>query len=146
MTEAATDRTTYQAVVHKANVPLMQSESLRQFTTELQKSAKPMLMQKFNGGSDGDADGDAWPLEVFATKAVFMVIPEWADVSKDVTVAFAFERDDEGEFKFGEVQKVKAVTSYEVTKRAELPKAMEMPNWASLAEVETTKSLWAGVL
>jgi hypothetical protein len=138
---------TYQAIVHKANVPLMKGESLGQFTHQLRKQAQPMLLQKFN---TDEKKGGAWPLEVYSNKAVFMVAPEWADISKDLTVAFSYERDEAtGDFKFGDVQKVKAIVSYEVSKRVELPVAMEMPNWTPDTEappVETAKSFWHGVV
>lgn len=145
MTDTTT--TSYKVTVHKANVPLKGAESLRQFTCELSKQLKPKLIQKFNGGDKSDA----WPLEVYANKAVFMVIPEWEDVTKDVTVAFEYERADNGDFAIvGEVQKVKAVTQWEVTKRAELPKAMSMESWTpDIVEAPAkavAKSFWGGVL
>jgi hypothetical protein len=134
----------YQAIVHKANVPLMKSESLGQFTHALRKQAQPMLMQKFNMD---EKKGGAWPLEVYSNKAVFMVVPDWEDISKDVNVAFSYERDEStGDFKFGEVQKVKAIVSYEVTKRADLPQAMDMPAWTPDQAVDTAKSFWHGVV
>lgn len=135
-----TQRPTYEAIVHKANVPLMADESLRQFTHELEKAAKPYIAQKFNL----DDDASAWPMEVYANKAVFNVIPEWEDVSKDFMLAVKFERDKEGTFTFGETQKVKPVTTYQVTKRAELPRTFGISSVT--ADVETKKSLWHGVL
>lgn len=135
-------RTTYTVQVHKANIPLMAGESLRAFTKELTKQAVPVLLQKFN--SD-EKKGGAWPLEVFATKAVYMIAPEWSDAKKDQMVAFEFERDDKGAFKLGEVVKVKAVTQYEVQKQAALPRHMEMAAWTP-AEAPVEKNFWAGAL
>jgi hypothetical protein len=133
----------YEVQVHKANVPLQSGESLRKFTQELKKQASPILLQKFN--SD-EKKGGSWPLEVFANKAVFMLALKWDDVKKDQTVAFDFTRDvNTGVFKIGDVVKVKAVTQYEVQKRAELPRHKGMENWTPV-ETETKKSLWAGVL
>lgn len=136
---------TYKVTVHKANVPLQKGESLGQFTNELRKQAKPFLVQKFNMD---DKKGAVYPLEVYATKAVFQVIPDWDDVSKDATVAFEYTRKDDGTFTFGEIQKVKAVMSYEITKRAELPLAMGMESWTPevVEAAPVAKSFWHGVI
>jgi hypothetical protein len=132
-------RTSYTIQVQKANVPLLKGESITAFTRALNEEAKKHLMQSFNIEKN---KGGAFPLEVFSDKAVFSVIPVWEDVSKDETVAFTFKRDaSTGAFEFGQAQKVKKVTSYEVTKSADGVKV-----GASTEPIEVQKSFWDGVL
>jgi hypothetical protein len=126
-------RKSYTVQVHKANIPLLEGESLDVFISNLSKQAGPYLIEKA-GGVVGK-ESSAWPREVYATKAVFQVIPDWDDSSKDQLIQVDFTRSPtDGSFSFSNDEKVKLVTSY-VVEKAKKP---------IVENVE--KSLWAGVV
>lgn len=139
------DRTTHDVLIHKAAVPLMKGESLGAFVTEVRNAATAHIRQKFNLD---EKKGSIFPLEVFANKAVFKVIPDFEKpVSNDFHVAMKFTRAKEGKFSFSDTMKVTPVMSFipatnamGITKDAdgeppepELPegvkKAMGMESW-----------------
>lgn len=145
---------THEVVVHKASLTLMKDESIHQFTQTLKDEAKKFLTQKFNVDTK---KGRVWPIEIFATKAVFTVIPDLdKPPSNDFKVAVKFSRSaDTGQFNFTDTMKVKAVTIFQpveglsITKAKDVPEpapqAWEMGAWTP-AEVEKTKSIFSGVL
>jgi hypothetical protein len=147
------ERTTHDVVVHKASIPLMKGESLGAFISEVKMAAASHIRQKFNLD---EKKGAIFPIEVFNTKAVFKVIPDFEKpVSNDFHVAMKFTRATEGKFSFSDTLKVTPVMSFipatnatGITKDAEAPeqelpegveKAMGMDSWV-------VGGLFAGVL
>jgi hypothetical protein len=97
-------------LVHKAVVPLMEGESMGVFTKALGAAGRDYLMQKYNIDSK---KGSAWPVEVYANKAVFMVVPDYNQPSSnDFYVAVKFNRANTGQFNFVDTIKVTPVTTF----------------------------------
>lgn len=122
---------THSVIVHKANVPMLKNESLGAFCHALKSAAKAHLMQKYNVD---DKKGSAYAVEVFADKAVFMVIPDYEKPStNDFHVAFKFARATDGTFTFGETMKVQPVTSFIAadggTAAVSKARGLGMDNW-----------------
>lgn len=126
------ERKTYTVKVHKANIPLQDSESLDDFMFAVSKAGKDYVDDQLNIIS---GTGSSWPREIFATTAIFQAIPDWDDSSKDELVQLSFTRSADGEFTFSNLQKVKLITSYEVTKSVAPPSTEDVK-----------KSLWAGIV
>jgi hypothetical protein len=135
-----TDRKTHDVFVHKAAVPLMKGESIGAFTGALRDAGKAHLLQKFNVD---DKKGGAFPIEVFASKAVFTVVPDFQkSSSNDFHVAMKFTRStDTGQFTFTDTMKVQPVTSFVPSADGvAVNKAMDLDAWAP------APSTFAGVI
>lgn len=119
---------TMKVVVHKANVPMLKGETLRQFTQALSDSGQVYLRRKLNLlESDG-----AFMLETMADKAVFEVYQSKAvnGMPRCKYYALKFTRKSDGAFEFGESVEVRRITSYEpITKSAEGSAQVQKEAW-----------------
>lgn len=125
-----TEQRTHPCIVHKAKLSLGKNESIQAFSMDLKKAAKDYLAQKYNVDLK---KGSVYPMEVFADKAVFGVIPDFdKPPSNDFIVAFKYSRGSSGQFQFGDTMKVKKVTTYVADKGVSISKskgAFGMSNW-----------------
>jgi hypothetical protein len=137
-----TDRT-YNVTVHKSALPLMKGESLHAFSKGIRAAGKEYIAQKFNLGPEGGA----WPVEVFATKAVFNVAPDMKNSDGDYMVAVTYKRTDNGQFVFSDTMKVRPVISFEMAGGVPLTKSIG-GNWVPVEDepVEKRASFWSGVV
>ena len=125
---------TYQVTVHKANLALMPDESLQSFACAVKNAGNKHVAQKYNVDTK---KGCVYPVEVYADKAVFMVVPDFdKPPAEDFYVAAKFARDNAGNFEFSETMKVKRVTQYMPESPMPVTKAADSPE----------RGTWAGVL
>ena len=138
-----TDRSTYTVTVHKGAIALMKGESLHAFSSALRQSGAEHVLKKFN---IDPKKGGAFPMEVFSTKAVFSVTPDFQKAGGDFMVAMTFKREESGVFAFSDIMKVKAVTSFMPADDMPLTKALDLEHWTPVEESEVKKSVWDGVI
>lgn len=129
---------TQDVLVHKAAVPLMKDESVGAFCAALKTAGRQHLLQKYNVD---EKKGNAYPVEIYADKAVFMVVPDYSKPhGNDFHVAMKFNRADSGQFNFTDTMKVKPVTSFVAQNEMPVTKALHMDAWAE------ADSAFAGVV
>jgi len=110
---------TREVLVHKANLPLGEKESVGEFMQKLRKSLAGYLLPKMNVAKNGSV----WPIEVFSKSVIAEV---YVPTQKDDEVNYRlfkcdFVRKGDDEFKFAEPREVKRgfvdiETGVEVTK------------------------------
>lgn len=129
-----TETKTRDVLVHKANLPLAEKESVGEFMQKLRKSLAGFILPKVKATKNGSV----WPLEVFSKSVISEV---YMPTQKDDEVSYRLFKCDftrKGDsFSFGEPREVKRgfvdlETGVDVTKAI---------------EVEKRKAeLWTGVL
>lgn len=122
--------------IHKADISLLDGESLDQF----QRSLRDSLVKKFGKrpttGNMAKAI-EVWPREVFSERVVF---EKWTPgESGEKLFVATYKRDGaNGEFSFEEPVPVREQRNY-----VPVSKAKEDP--VEVIEVDTTKGLWDGL-
>lgn len=131
---------TLNVVVLKANLPLMEGETLSTYTRELAKAAKEHFAQKLNLGSRADV----WVPEI-AADAVVANVYEYKEGQPSINKLYSakYTRDTKsGSFSFGDSMEVKPVTRYEPVK-AGIAQVLK----SAFEPVEkTAKTDWTGVI
>lgn len=107
MSETAVETTVIDVIVHKANIPLRNGESIGQFTRELSDAGRKHVLQKLNIAGK---EGGAFMVEAFADKVIFATFKDFKEPTKHH--AFKFTRDRAGNFEFGSLTEVKRVTTF----------------------------------
>lgn len=125
---------TQNVVVHKANVPMLKGESLREFTSKLREEGRNHVKLKQNLPDKGV---DVYMVEAFGDMAVFEVYRYGETIPTNTPrmqfFAAPFTRDANGKFAFGDTVEVRRVTSFEpvkttVAKAATMPVSKPFPN------------------
>ena len=94
-------------IVHKAAVSISESESLTDFTQQLNDAARNQLVKK-----TGAKSYDVWSKEVFGDKVVMCAYLVKDDVSTTKHLMMPYTRKD-GVFTFGDPVEVRAKTTWE---------------------------------
>jgi hypothetical protein len=131
---------TLNVVVLKANLPLMEGETLNTYTRELCKAAKDHFSQKMNLGKASDV----WCPEI-AADAVVASVYEYKEGSPSVNKMYSakYSRDTKsGTFSFGDTLEVKPVTRYEPVKTG----ITQVLKSAFEPVEKSTKTDWTGVI
>jgi len=119
----------HDVIVHKANVPMMKGESLRDFTTALSDAGRATLVQKLNVDVK---KASVFMLEAYSDSAVFEVY-KYDEVTKPNErmrfYAMTYKRDEKGAFTFDNQTEVDRVVRFEAK-----------------TQVTKSKSVFAGVL
>lgn len=125
---------TREVLVHKANLPLGEKESVGEFMQKLRKSLAGYILPKMKVSKNGSV----WPIEVFSKSVIAEV---YVPTQKDDEVNYRLFKCDfvrkGDDFKFGETREVKrgfvdVETGVEVTK--------------ALVEKSVGGGIWTGVL
>ena len=134
---------THNVVVHKANIPLLKGESLKDFTCALREAGRKHVMQKQNLPSKGV---DVYMVEAFSDHIVFDVYWYGENAVKDKQMQFfavPYKRGTDGKFEFGDTMEVRRVTTYEpvssVTKATTVPVSKPFPNEHAARQTEPGK-------
>jgi hypothetical protein len=129
-----TETKTRDVLVHKANLPLGEKESVGEFMQKLRKSLGGFLLPKLKVSKNGSV----WPVEVFSKSVIAEVfVPSQKDDEPSYQLFkcdFVRKGDD---FKFAEPREVKR-GFIDVESGVEVAKA--------ITEVEKRAELWTGVL
>jgi len=137
-----TRKVQYEAVIHKADVPLAQGESLKDFMGALRASGETELTRKFNLDLK---KSNVFMVEAFASAAIFEVYKYEGAQANDRMRFYAmkYTRKNDGNFEFSETKEVERVTTFRektsVTKSKDRP--VVIGDWQ-----ETSKSFWEGAL
>lgn len=163
---------TYEAIVHKANIPLLKGESVSQFMSKLQAAAREHIMKKLNMTAK---TGYVYCFETFADATIADVSKRGPTDSDPWTYgyyALPYTRKTAGEFDFGDLVEVERVTSFQPKQPIPLTKGKSKKDMEDLEEEEeeeeeelskkpkktaakkdappgwayTQKSIWAGVV
>lgn len=116
---------THNVVVHKANIPLMAGESVRDFTRALSDAGRQHIKKAHNLPNKG---ADVYMIEAFSKSAVFEVYRFGEGTQPQDRMRFyatEFTRKDNGSFEFTPTSEVRRVTRFEpvktpVTKNGEM--------------------------
>jgi len=139
---------THDVMVHKASIPLMKGESLRDFTSKVADAGRQQLVSKLNLGTKVDV----YMVEAFADAAVFNVYKYGDNVKpgkRSSYYAVTYKRKDDGTFEMGDSTEVIRVTRFEpkkvpITKSAEPVKKRFGNDTSAWESIE--KGFWSGVL
>jgi hypothetical protein len=129
------DTITMEVAVNKANLPLMNGESLQRYTSALSEEGRAYVMNKLNAPQQR---GNAWLVEAWKDKAVFCA---YSDRVPEKYYAVPYKRDNTGKFEFGAMMEVKRVTDFKPATSVGVSKALTFGGWQ-----QTSKSFWNGVL
>ncbi len=103
------EMTTMEVAVHKANIPLLKGETLRQFTSALRDAGGAHLKRKLNL-TEKDS---SYMIETMSNVAVFDVFRPSIATGRVKFYAVKFTRSKAGVFEFGETIEVRRITSFE---------------------------------
>lgn len=138
---------THDVVVHKANVPLLAGESLRDFTRALSDAGRTHLATALSLPNKGV---DVYMVESFATYAVYNVY-RWgegvAKVDKDKYYRVDYARDKTGAFTFTTATEVRRVTTFKPVAQSVAKSADGVTETTDQSPWEPVeKGFWSGVI
>lgn len=133
MSSPADDKTKYNVIVHKAEISLLDGETLSSFSTALNAALTAWMKQKKNLGKDDWC----YTCDIKAGVAVMQVYPREGASS---FWAVNYERDENGAFSFTDLTEVRPVMNY-------VPVAPSLVQKAKEVEVAKAKAdIWVGVI
>lgn len=144
---------TFEVTVFKANIPLMEKESIQDFSRKASDAAREYFIKAMNLSDRAYT----WSVQLFQDKGVFSVddYPPADSGKKSVykTMMLSFTRDKDGKFSFSDMKEVKPVTTYEpvesnlkiVTKAADGTQ-VEVDAVETLKMAHNRKTFWGGII
>jgi len=146
---------THEVVVHKANLPLVNGESVQDFTQALSDAARKWCMEKLRMDAAKDY---CYVVDVYTGVAILScsIYSQGEDKrGKYLYNAVTYERDaDTGVFTFSNMVEVQRVTTYRAKTVVTTTKSAQgtaehtapAPGHGADGWAPTSKALWAGVI